>query len=280
MAMLSIITVDGPNQDAECAAMHCARKAYVGNVCKRCSAFFCNKCVKRHPCDERQRDITEAKTAGNLIVGLMMHYIRFPQFEETSTELGKSLTIHAIFPESSINVLPGIIARIDRYNDNETKELVEYIASTLEMFSPELRIGYSNRSSEPALPVDEVELFVLTDFGDTPQTKVSTVLHSALYPSMFTMDDFPSILALFTENQRIPYILVQSEQRLQYRRSCIEENRETCNNPGCIYTGGDSGFYLSRCKGCIITRYCSRECQSADWKSHKGECKKLRSRNK
>lgn len=43
-----------------------------------------------------------------------------------------------------------------------------------------------------------------------------------------------------------------------------------CANPSCATTNGD----LLKCSACKITWYCSRNCQQADWKSHKPFCKK------
>ena len=30
---------------------------------------------------------------------------------------------------------------------------------------------------------------------------------------------------------------------------------------------------MKKCSACRLVRYCSEECQLADWKSHKGPCK-------
>lgn len=34
--------------------------------------------------------------------------------------------------------------------------------------------------------------------------------------------------------------------------------------------------YSKRCGKCLVAFYCSRECQIADWPSHKGQCKENR----
>ena len=33
-----------------------------------------------------------------------------------------------------------------------------------------------------------------------------------------------------------------------------------------------------RCSGCMLTRYCSRECQSKDWAQHREQCCRIQSR--
>lgn len=39
----------------------------------------------------------------------------------------------------------------------------------------------------------------------------------------------------------------------------------------------EPGQVKSRCSGCRVTCYCSEECQKSHWKTHKDNCKKLRS---
>lgn len=43
-----------------------------------------------------------------------------------------------------------------------------------------------------------------------------------------------------------------------------------CNT--CNKTSTENGGSLKRCSKCMITIYCSRECQAADWKLHKKSC--------
>ena len=50
-----------------------------------------------------------------------------------------------------------------------------------------------------------------------------------------------------------------------------------CSNPACVDMWGASEVKVSckACTGCKVVYYCSRECQVAHWKVHKGICKKL-----
>ena len=50
-----------------------------------------------------------------------------------------------------------------------------------------------------------------------------------------------------------------------------------CSNPTCVALSGASEVKVSckACTGCKVVYYCSRECQVAHWKLHKGICKKL-----
>ncbi|EED85248.1 predicted protein [Postia placenta Mad-698-R] len=44
-----------------------------------------------------------------------------------------------------------------------------------------------------------------------------------------------------------------------------------CDNRGCS-VWKVKGIQLKRCQGCKVKRYCSKECQTAAWPSHKGQC--------
>ncbi|KAF5325093.1 hypothetical protein D9619_010016 [Psilocybe cf. subviscida] len=41
----------------------------------------------------------------------------------------------------------------------------------------------------------------------------------------------------------------------------------------CYKSRMSGGAKLSKCGGCKIAQYCSRECQKADWQKHKDQCK-------
>ena len=51
-----------------------------------------------------------------------------------------------------------------------------------------------------------------------------------------------------------------------------------CSNPGCVNLAGPSEIQLARksCNACNVVYYCSRECQTAHWSTHKHLCKKLK----
>mmetsp|Transcript_13469 Transcript_13469/g.27547 ORF Transcript_13469/g.27547 Transcript_13469/m.27547 type:complete len:472 (-) Transcript_13469:15-1430(-) len=51
----------------------------------------------------------------------------------------------------------------------------------------------------------------------------------------------------------------------------VEER--ACSNPGCARPGDTN----KRCGKCLVSCYCSRECQVAHWKSHKAQCRLNRS---
>ncbi|KAK3710703.1 hypothetical protein LTR37_010122 [Vermiconidia calcicola] len=47
----------------------------------------------------------------------------------------------------------------------------------------------------------------------------------------------------------------------------------------CSKAGATNGSPLQKCGGCRTTFYCSKDCQKADWKSHRTSCKKQNSTN-
>ena len=51
-----------------------------------------------------------------------------------------------------------------------------------------------------------------------------------------------------------------------------------CSNPRCVNLAGPSEIQLARksCNACKVVYYCSRECQTAHWGTHKHQCKKLK----
>ena len=53
--------------------------------------------------------------------------------------------------------------------------------------------------------------------------------------------------------------------------------RESCSNSSCPKKAGDPGVVLRACSVCSSVKYCSRDCQVADWKNGHGKrCKELK----
>lgn len=52
----------------------------------------------------------------------------------------------------------------------------------------------------------------------------------------------------------------------------MDQPTARCDSPGC--TSGSTGS-LALCGGCKQVRYCSRDCQTRAWKSHKNYCKHI-----
>ena len=54
-----------------------------------------------------------------------------------------------------------------------------------------------------------------------------------------------------------------------------------CSNPACLDLRGASEIKVSSkaCTGCKVVHYCSRQCQVAHWKAHRGIWKKLSGSN-
>jgi hypothetical protein len=50
-----------------------------------------------------------------------------------------------------------------------------------------------------------------------------------------------------------------------------------CANPRCLKIEGclEREARGKRCTGCMVSRYCCRECQVAGWRAHKKVCKEL-----
>lgn len=59
-------------------------------------------------------------------------------------------------------------------------------------------------------------------------------------------------------------------QKLEYLVDAVDESQPRCKNCDKSQT---SIAKMKTCSGCRVARYCSRECQKADWKTHKQECR-------
>jgi hypothetical protein len=89
------------------------------------------------------------------------------------------------------------------------------------------------------------------------------------------------------QQDKKPRIALQLSKGLQQLASVVINQLpqpHCCNNPGCRNLDGLSEQELvsgrsSRCSGCKVARYCSRECQTEHWGApagHKAVCKHLR----
>lgn len=90
-------------------------------------------------------------------------------------------------------------------------------------------------------------------------------------------NDGISCQSIGTRNPRIHSLFSKG-----YRASAnMDKKKEEAGSQGgevCDHCG-NSGK-LSKCSGCLVVRYCSRACQTFDWKEHKQECKSKRKEKK
>ena len=80
----------------------------------------------------------------------------------------------------------------------------------------------------------------------------------------------PIIISLELVNPSLPK---------EFRVGCVtplldEFGIYICCHGTCFNMTGDTEFRIKTyvCGGCRNARYCSRECQAADWKFHKNDC--------
>lgn len=69
-------------------------------------------------------------------------------------------------------------------------------------------------------------------------------------------------------------LIERYRQRLTVLKATAELydlQRHTCR--GCLRRGNDAAHSKKACSGCKEVFYCSPECQKANWKAHKPECK-------
>ncbi|KAL5255906.1 hypothetical protein ACHWQZ_G011205 [Mnemiopsis leidyi] len=74
----------------------------------------------------------------------------------------------------------------------------------------------------------------------------------------------PRMASLFSKGYRA----MAKSERAQSSKDGEEKSDNICG-----YCGGSGK--LSKCSGCLSVKYCSRACQSHDWKIHKPTCKEL-----
>ena len=62
----------------------------------------------------------------------------------------------------------------------------------------------------------------------------------------------------------------------------MDPKKKTCETCGASERADDTGGKQScfQCTGCRLVRYCSKECQKADWANHKARCKEARASRK
>jgi hypothetical protein len=71
---------------------------------------------------------------------------------------------------------------------------------------------------------------------------------------------------------RFPELAAQHEAAMM-ATTTEEDAPQRCSRAGCGAAGTPSGAPLKRCALCGAARYCSRACQTADWKAHKKTCR-------
>jgi len=72
--------------------------------------------------------------------------------------------------------------------------------------------------------------------------------------------------------------LEQAEQAAKAEVKKEEERQLKRAARVCQLCGKEAGKSWKKCSICRLGRYCSEECQRADWKKHKKSCKKAAAR--
>ena len=91
--------------------------------------------------------------------------------------------------------------------------------------------------------------------------------------------DHPSLAAANAKVSEAYANLGRVEEANEARRDCLLLHRRSqtrCSGPDCERRVREDGAPLDVCVKCRRTFYCSKECQTADWKeTHRAECKRL-----
>ena len=69
----------------------------------------------------------------------------------------------------------------------------------------------------------------------------------------------------------------QKEDWKRHKQSCsfLQKNSQELTNSKMFCSACKSSDNLSKCGGCKVMHYCSKECQRSDWKIHKSFCKEI-----
>jgi hypothetical protein len=84
------------------------------------------------------------------------------------------------------------------------------------------------------------------------------------------------IRAMYTINHRIQICserFYQASADLSEAEADLSEAEADSVKLDCFYCMKHSECSLKKCAGCNVARYCDRECQKADWSSHKNICR-------
>ena len=91
------------------------------------------------------------------------------------------------------------------------------------------------------------------------------------------------VLAHITTVQHMIAALLDeyAEEILEIEYKDVPEMPVQCMRNACGSRGEDDDpRNLNRCGGCSFVYYCSKECQQADWKTHKKLCRAVREKKK
>jgi hypothetical protein len=113
----------------------------------------------------------------------------------------------------------------------------------------------------------------------SPEWAAAVANFSIKWPSWW-LEEAADTFSLFLQGTAVmmPRVQQQFDDAVELCRTlvAIAPLPVVCNNPSCENVGGVSEA-AAACKACAICkcRYCSVECQRADWKRHKPACKRM-----
>ncbi|KAI9000325.1 hypothetical protein DFJ74DRAFT_697444 [Hyaloraphidium curvatum] len=96
---------------------------------------------------------------------------------------------------------------------------------------------------------------------------------STAYMNLAALSHPDGAAALYRPETRLPEVLVQNaeEERRDLEAFDRQAREESCDRNGCAWKASE-GSELRKCSRCRVAWYCSKECQVADWPSHKLVC--------